>query len=148
MKNLKLIFIYVFILVILTTIFACSGKPLDYYGAVEKVSTSATQLTITKYATFNQITLEKGNPAFDTVLEYLEKSVITREQPRFVKSNGEKLEVAIPYAIGFILKFHLSDNSEVTFDYGSDKVWFNTEDMIYGASVKVGLYEVLDQLFS
>jgi hypothetical protein len=119
----------------------------DYAKAVEKVSTSATELNVQSYSTQNsQINIDKSHPEFEVVIKYLEQSKLTRSQPRFVVQQGNKVEVAIPYAIGFILKFHLSDGSEVAFDYGSDEVWFNTEEMIYGASVDSGLYEILQKL--
>jgi hypothetical protein len=119
----------------------------DYVKAVEKVSSSAKELNIQYYFTPNsQITIDKSHPEFEVIIKYLAQFKLTRSQPRFVVQEGKKVEVAIPYAMAFILKFNLSDGSEVAFDYGSDEVWFNTEDMIYSASVDSGLYEILQQL--
>jgi hypothetical protein len=117
----------------------------DYAKAVEKVSSSATELNIKDYNSPNQITINKSHPEFEVVIKYLAQSKLTRSQPRFVVQEGKKVEVAIPYAIAFILKFHLSDGSEITFDYGT-KIWFNTKDMIYGASINAALFELLKQM--
>lgn len=118
----------------------------DYVKAVEKVSSSATELNIKNYTSPNQIAIDKSHPEFEVIIKYLAQSKLTRSQPRFVVQEGKKVEVAIPYAIAFILKFSLSDGSKVTFDYGTDQFWFNTEEMIYGASVQSGLYEIFQQL--
>jgi len=145
-------FKYIFSLAIVTTflligIISCAGKPLDYYGAVEKVSTSATQLTVKEYTTGAQIILDKGNPEFNTIVDYLEQSVITRDRPRFVENNGDKVEVAIPYVLNYVLLFTLKGNSEISFDYGNE-VWYITEDRIYSASIDAALFELLNGLFS
>jgi len=150
MKQFNRIYLLAILMVfVLAAMVSCSGnaKTLDYYGAVEKVTSSATQLTISEYYSLGiQITLEKGSPEFNTILGYLGNSEVTREQPRFVESNGETVEVGIPYVRNYTLLFTLSDGSEITFDCGT-QIWFNTEDMIYSASVDAALLEeVLFQL--
>jgi hypothetical protein len=151
MKQCKTIYTLAIVMaVILLMPTSCSNKKtpsLDYAGAIEKVSISATQLTITSYTSNHQIKLEKGNHEFDMILEYLEQSKLTRSQPRFVEMNGKKTEVAIPYVLNYILVFTLDDGSEVSFDYGGE-VWFNTEDMIYSASADAALFDLLNQLVS
>jgi hypothetical protein len=119
----------------------------DYAKAVEKVSSSAKELNIKSYSTPNsQITINKSHPEFEVIIKYLEQSKLTRSQPRFVVQEGKKVQVGIPYAIAFTLEFTLSDGSKVVFDFGTDQFWFNTEEMIYSASVDSGLYEILQQL--
>jgi hypothetical protein len=154
MKNSQIIFKLILILAIVSWTpmsAACSennnGPTNDYFKAVEKVSSWATELNVQSYSTpNNQITIDKSHPEFEVIIKYLAQSKLTRSQPRFVDQEGKKTEVAIPYAMAFILKFILVDSSEVALDYGSDEVWFNTEEMIYGASVQSGLYEILQQL--
>jgi hypothetical protein len=151
MKWLKIICpIVIVITFILMTSASCSPKKipsLDYAGAIKKISTSATQLVVKEYTyPSRQVTLEKSSPEFNAIINYLEQSTLTRTQPRFVVQEGKKLEVAIPYSLNYVLVFTLSDGSEISFDYGGE-VWFNTENMIYGASADAGLFDLLNQIF-
>jgi hypothetical protein len=123
-----------------------SGQPDDFTRAVANVSSSATGLNILSYTTGQQATIKKDRSEFSSIIDYLEKSTVTRSQARYVENDGKMVEVGIPYAIAFILEFTFSGDSAVVFDFGIDQVWFNTADMIYSASVDATMYDFLDQL--
>lgn len=119
---------------------------MDYIRAVQNISSSAIGLTIKAYTSDRQILVNKERPEFGSIIDYVKGSKLTWSQPRFVENDAKKTEVAIPYAIAFVLEFPLSDGSSIVFDYGTDQLWFNTKETIYSASVEPGLYQILDKL--
>ena len=128
---------------------ACSkkGNPsVDLGTAVVDVVNSATELTVTAYSNNQTVTLGKSDAGFDKVITYFAKSVPEREQPRYQEVGGKQEEVPIPNTINFNLSFKLSDGSSFVFDYGYDKIWFTTKDMIYAGTVDTGMNDVLQQM--
>ena len=117
----------------------------DFTEAVAKVTSMATELTIKSYRTGNLITLNKDNPGFNSIISYIEQATPTRNQPRFAENEGEMVEVTVLYSLSYFLNFKLSDGSEVLFDYGGD-IWFNSKDMIYGASADSAMFELIEQM--
>jgi hypothetical protein len=147
LKNAPVLSIIAFMLIIPAS---CTtdgpGTSNEYNEAVEKVVESGWRLTVKHYATGNQRILDKDQPEFDTIIGYLEKSSVTRNQPRFVENEGKTSEVTILYSLGFILEFTLSDGLKAVFDYSEDQFCFNAEGAIYGAATEPGLYNLLEDL--
>jgi len=115
-------------------------------AAVLNVTTMATELTVKSYDNHQKATVEKDNPNFKTVINYLAKYVAERTQPRYQEIGGKQQEVQIPYVINFNLTFKLNKGSALTFDYGYDKIWFTSKDMLYAGTVDTGLNDVLMQI--
>jgi hypothetical protein len=127
---------------------SCSDEnaTLNLPGAVEKVSSSATGLTIESYTNGQKVTIEKNNPQFDAIIDYLKRSDYDRSQPRYQEINGEITEIKIPYKLKYALVFKLTKGSDITFDYGFDKLWFTAKEMLYGATIDMGLGDTLQQI--
>ncbi len=151
-KNIRGIVKLFLIMVILTlalTSAACSKKEnpsVDLGTAVSNVVSTATELTIKSYDNNQKATVAKDNTDFDKVINYFAKYVAERTQPRYQEIGGKQEEVQIPYVINFNLSFKLNDGSSLVFDYGYDKIWFTTKDMLYAGTVDLGMNDVLTQI--
>lgn len=150
-KHIRNIYTLILITIIAVTalfVASCSDEnpSLNLPGAVEKVSSSATGLTIKSYTNGEKVKIEKSHPQFDAIIDYLEQSDYDRNQPRYRELNGKMTEIQIPYKLKYALIFKFTEGSDITFDYGFDKLWFTTEEMLYGATVNMSLGEALQQI--
>ena len=125
---------------------ACSKKEnpsVDLAAAVLNAVTSATEITVKSYDSNQKATLVKGNENFTAIINYFAKYKAERTQPRYQEIGGKQEEIAIPYVVNFNLSFKLNDGSTLVFDYGYDKIWFTTKDMIYAGTVDLGMNDIL-----
>ena len=153
MSNSLRFLVLVSLLSIFSLIGACSnsdkGDTVDeneFDQALDEISTSTMVLMIEDYATQAKYSLANYEPEFQQIMKHIEDATVTREQSRIATQDGKAVEVKIPYTINSVLKFILSDGNLIRFDYGLDNIWFNTDTMIYGASVSTELDDILSQL--
>lgn len=148
-QHIKEVLLIALILILAIGGTACSKKEnpsVDLGTAVVDTVNSATELTVTAYSNNQKVTIEKSDAGFDKIINYFANSVPERTQPRYQEINGKQEEVQIPYVVNFNLSFKLSDGTKLVFDYGYDKIWFTTKDMLYAGTVDPGMNDVLQQI--
>lgn len=128
---------------------ACSknGNPsISLAEAVTSVNASATALTVKSYQNSRQVTVLKGSPEYEKVVNYLYHYAPERQQPRYHEIAGKIEEITIPYVLNYVLTFKMDDKSTITFDFGYDKIWFTTEKTLYAGLVNLELNGVLNEI--
>ncbi len=149
-KNVFKIALVFSVMVMMFAGVSCSKEEnpsLDLAAAVDHVTTQAVEVKIKSYTSGDEVTLLKGTVTFGTIVGYFTGYTADRAQPRYQEIAGKTEEVTIPYVLNYILTFKLSDGSDLTFDYGYDKIWFTTKDMLYAGIVDTNMNEVLTQSF-
>jgi hypothetical protein len=143
----------------LVGLIACTGSApsvsqtpmlIEYAITLEKVNQNAFSVDIGEYSSTLRVTLPKDDSNFSVILKLLGDSTVQQVTPKHQSliENGQPttVTVGIPYAIGTIMSFHMRNGSDIIFNCTTEKIWFETNDAIYQASISPELRALLQKV--
>ncbi len=124
----------------------------EFVSSVSLVNNDSISVEIVEYTTGKEVSLTRGNPSYDEILRLLSASTTekTTLKTGTTIESGRTVTVqrTIPYAMGYILTFDLKSGRKVMFDVTSDRIWFETDEAIYQASINADLFTLVKSAIS